>query len=165
VNEQVKAEWVEETSPEERVRSVMAQSYSARTVTDIADAARTSTKTAQRYLRSLAESGFAEKISPPNRGESLYRRSPDSLVLAQASRIRADVDADRLAARVDEMQAEIHEYRERFGVDSPEDAAEQERNIDAETLRGWQTMRRNLAIAKVALALSDAVDIVPEQYR
>lgn len=70
------------------------------------------------------------------------------------------MDHDRLVERVDEMQAEIREYQERFGADSPEDAALRDAKIDAEALREWKTTRRNLSFGEVALALDETVRII-----
>ena len=157
VNEQVEAEWIEETMPGERVRSVIKHTYVPESVRYISDRARTSEETAHKHLLHLVEDGFVEETDDPERG-TMYRRSPESLVLEQARDIRDRVDADTLVARVAEMQERIREYREETGADTPEDVALQDQLLDKETLRDWQTTRRNLAFARVALALSAAED-------
>lgn len=156
VNERVAAEWVEETTPFERVRAVIKRTYEPQSASDIADRARTSPKTARKHLRHLAEDGFVEETAEPDAGGALYRRSDESLLLEQANRIRSEVDADALVARVAEMRETVRSYREEFDAESPEDAVLSDAEIDRDTLQAWQTTRRNLSFAKVALAMSDA---------
>jgi hypothetical protein len=64
------------------------------------------------------------------------------------------------------MRAQLREYRSTYDVDSPEELVveganrtlsnDDEREIDAETLREWQTLRRNLAFANAALSIANA---------
>lgn len=159
VNEQVVAEWVEETTPFERVRTVMKRTYEPQSAPEIAERARTTPTTARTHLRQLAESGFVDEV--PAGGETtLYERSTESLVLEQAHDILAEVGTDDLMTRIGEMRDEIRAYREEFDADSPEDAAVRDDDVDAETLRAWQTTRRNLDVAKAALALSEAEETI-----
>lgn len=160
VNERVVAEWVEETTPFERVRTVMKRTYEPQPVREIADHARTSEKTARKHLRQLAEGGFVEETAAPEQSGALYRRSPESLVLEQAHDILDEVDSNTLVERISEMQTRIREYREASGADSPEDAAVRGRDVDEDTVQDWQTTRRNLGFARVALAVSEAEDVV-----
>ncbi len=156
VNERVETEWVEETTPFERVREVMKRTYEPQPVSEIATRARTSENTTRKHLGHLADEGFAvETASPDTRGVS-YKRSNESLVLEQANRIRSEVDSSTLASRVAEMQQTLRTYREEYDADSPEDAVLSDAGIDSETLQTWQTTRRNLNFARVALAVSNA---------
>ncbi|MUV56252.1 DUF433 domain-containing protein [Halogeometricum sp. CBA1124] len=159
VNERVEDEWIDETTPEERVRSVIEHTYVPESVGYISDRARTSEETAHKHLLHLTEDGFVEETDDSERG-TMYRRSLESLVLEQARAIRDRVDADTLVARVSEMQERIREYREETGADTPEDAALQDQLLGRETLQNWQATRRNLAFARVALALSAAEDAI-----
>jgi len=129
VNERVEAEWVDETTPFERVRSVMAHTYKPQSVGDIADRARTSEETARKHLRSLADNGFVEETDNPGRSDALYRRSPKSLILEQARDILDGVDSNTLVVRISEMESDIRSYREKYDVDVPEHAY-----IDEKTL-------------------------------
>jgi Fe2+ or Zn2+ uptake regulation protein len=156
VNEVVTAEWKEETTPFERVRSVIRRTYTPQSADEVADRAQTTPTTARKHLQQLTESGFVETVSKPERTATLYKRSNESLVLEQAHDILREIDTDELVMRITEMQDEIQAYRDELGVDSPEDAALQDVDHDGETLRDWQTTRRNLGIAKAALALSQA---------
>ena len=163
VNGTVRADWTDETTPFERVRTVMKRTYHPQSAGDIADRAETTSTTARKHLQQLADSGFVETTSTPEHEATLYNRSNESLVLEQARDILDRVDRDELATRVNEMHDDLQSYREEYGVESPEDAALLEADIDQETLQNWQTTRRNLGFAKVALALADAEDTVGAQ--
>lgn len=162
VNEVVEAEWTDETTPFDRVRTVMKRTYEPQSADEIADRARTTPTTARKHLRQLEESGFVETVSTEERDAALYRRSNESLVLEQAHDILDQVGTDELVTSITEMHDEIHEYRAALDVESPEDAALQGTDIDRSTLRDWQTTRRNLGFAKVALALMEAEGAVRE---
>lgn len=163
VNERVESEWVDETTPFERVRSVTKRLYDPTPVQEIADRARTTEKTARKHLRQLAESGFVEETASPERNGTLYRRSPESLVLEQAHDMLEEMDSVALVSHISEMQAELRDYRAEADAESPEDAVLQEAELDAATLTEWQTTRRNLGFARVALALSEAEDAVRKE--
>lgn len=156
VNEQVAAEWVEETTPFERLREILKRTYDPQPVSEIATRARTSENTVRKHLSHLEDDGFVVETASPDTRGTCYKRSSESLVLEQANRIRAEVDTTSLATRVAEMQQTVRAYREEFDTDSPEDAVLSDTEIDGETLQAWQTTRRNLNFAKVALAVSNA---------
>jgi len=156
INEQVEREWVEETTPFERVREILKRTYEPQPVSRLAERARTSENTARKHLTQLEDDGFVVETAISGTRGACYKRSNESLLLEQAHRIRSDVDATTLAARVAEMQQTLRDYREEFAADSPEDAAVSDVDIDPETVRSWQTTRRNLNFARVALAVSNA---------
>lgn len=58
VNEAVKEEWRAETTPAERVKSVIRDTYSPVSAETVADDALTTTKTARKHLETLADDGF-----------------------------------------------------------------------------------------------------------
>lgn len=160
VGERVEAEWVDETTPFERVRTVTKRTYDPQSAAEIADRARTTPTTARKHLTQLVESGFVEAVATPERDGTLYRRSTESVVLEQSRDVLDEFDRENLVARIAEMHREIESYRERSGADSPEDAALTDADLDPEKLREWQTTRRNLQIAKAALALGEAEEAV-----
>jgi len=154
VNERAKEDWKRDTSPFDRVRSVMRTGYEPMSAATVAENARTSEQTARKHLRSLVEHGYVAETASPDSTGTLYNRSKDSLALEQARRILDETDPDTLSARVLEMREALREYGDRFGANSPDDAVRSHADIDAETLLEWRTTRRNLAFAEVALALS-----------
>lgn len=156
INEQVEVEWIETTTPFERILAVMKHMYEAESADEIADRAHTTPVIAHEHLHHLTESGFVRETSQSGRKETLYKRSSESLLLERANRILSEVNGDTLVTRVSEMQDELHAYRNEHGADSPEDAVLMEANVDQSILQEWQTTRRNLNFARVALALDQA---------
>ncbi len=154
VNERAKEDWKRETTPFDRVQSVMRTAYEPMSAATVAENALTSEQTARKHLRSLAKHGYVAETASPDSTGTLYQRAKESLALEQARRILDETDTDTLLTRVLEMREELREYGERFGANSPDDAVRSHANIDAETLLEWRTTRRNLAFAEVALALS-----------
>lgn len=177
VDEAVLEEWTAETTPYERVRSVIATTYTPVTADDVASEARTAPKTARKHLEALAEEGFVT-TEPGEHGGTSYRRSSESLVVEQAADILANVSTEELRSRVSEMRERLTEFRTEYGVESPEELAvartnetldgatgdqrtdSEDHSIDPETLQEWQTTRRNLAFANAALSIANAEKFV-----
>lgn len=176
VNEAVGAEWEDETTPYERVREVISRIYTPVAAGAVADTARTSPKTARKHLNALEDEGFVTTETGEN-GGMMYRRSPESLVVEQAAEIREHVSSDELLARVSEMRERISEFQAEYGVESPEELLVDETNrtlsetattheeLDSETIREWQTTRRNLAFANAALSIANAERFVDDESR
>jgi len=176
INEAVVGEWKAETTPYERVRHVVAHTYTPVSADAVAEDARTSPKTARKHLKSLANEGFATTSSGTH-GATMYRRSPESLVVEQAADILENVSVDELVTRIAEMREQLGEYQAEYGVDSPEeltvdrtnqaliDAETQQHGSDSETIREWQTLRRNLAFANAALSIANAERFVDGDRR
>ncbi|EMA16142.1 DUF7342 family protein [Haloarcula amylolytica] len=174
VNEAVGAEWEAETTPYERVREVISRVYTPVSADTVAETARTSPKTARKHLNTLAEEGFVTTGTGEN-GATMYRRSPESLVVEQAADIRKHVSMDELVTRVSEMRERISDFQTEYGVDSPEElliertnqtlieAAGAHEDIDPETIQKWQTTRRNLAFANAALSIANAERFVNDE--
>lgn len=171
VNETVGDEWVAETTPYERIRHVIAHTYSPVSADAVAEDARTAPKTARKHLNTLADEGFVTTETGEH-GGTLYRRSPESLVVEQAADILGHVSTDELVTRIREMREQLNEYQSEFGVESPEALAVEQTNqalaesestpaeVDPETIREWKTLRRNLAFANAALSIGNAEQFV-----
>lgn len=171
-NDAVIEEWVAETTPYERVREVIGHVYTPTSADSVADEARTSPKTARKHLTALADEGFVT-AAPGESGATLFRRSPESLVVEQTADILAQVSIDELTERVAAMRADIAEFQAEYGVESPAELAVDRTNqmlagddsveIDQETTREWQTTRRNLAFANAALSVAHAERFVDDE--
>jgi len=167
INEAVGAEWEDETTPYERVREVISRAYTPVSADAVADTARTSPKTARKHLNVLSDEGFVTTDTGEN-GGTTYRRSPESLVVEQAADIRENISTEELIARISEMRERISDFQAEYSVESPEEllvertnqtlseAAETHDDLDPETIREWQTTRRNLAFADAALSITNA---------
>jgi predicted ArsR family transcriptional regulator len=166
INEAVAEDWVAETTPYERVRTVIRTTYTAMSADTVAETARTTPKTARKHLENLAEEGYVT-TEPGEYGATQYRRSPESLVVEQAAEILEEVSTDELVDRIGEMRDRLEEFRSEYGADSPEELTVERANqalsaddeateIDPAALQEWQTTRRNLAFANAALSIANA---------
>ena len=118
-------------------------------------------------LNALANEGFVVTATGEH-GGTTYRRPPESLVVEQAADILEQVSTDELTTRIAEMRDQLSSYQSEYSVDSPEElaveqtnqalseSASAQRDIDAETIQEWQTLRRNLAFANAALSIANA---------
>lgn len=167
INEAVGKEWEAETTPYARVREVISHIYTPVSAETVAEAARTSPKTARKHLDALADEGFVTTASG-SRGGTTYRRSSESLVVEQAADILASVSTDELLERIAEMREDVSRFQAEYGVESPEVLTVEQTNqtlsetatdtdaVDSDVIREWQTTRRNLAFANAALSIANA---------
>ncbi|WP_318567395.1 winged helix-turn-helix domain-containing protein [Salinigranum marinum] len=162
VNERVTEEWKSETTPGERVRTVIKRTYDPQSVAAIAERALTSETTARKHLGILAEDGYVEAVSLRDKRGTWYKRAPRSVVLERAQQILNSVDVDTLAERISELSETVREYEERAGAESPRAAAIDDSGLSAEEVIEWQTARRNLKLARAALALADATEAIDD---
>jgi predicted ArsR family transcriptional regulator len=160
VNERVTEEWKVDTTPGERVRTVMKRTYDPQSVATIAERALSSETTARKHLRVLTGDGFVEEVSTPEKRGTRYRRTPRSVVLERAQQMLDSVDIETLSARVAELRESVREFEERTGAESPSAAAVDDAELSAEAVTEWQTARRNLKLARAALALADAEETI-----
>jgi hypothetical protein len=65
-----------------------------------------------------------------------------------------------LSTRVAELRESVRAFEDETGAESPEAAALADEEIDAEVITQWQTTRRNLKLARAALALADATEAI-----
>lgn len=171
INEAVAEAWEDETTPYERIREVIAHEYTPISAATVAEDARTSPKTARKHLTTLAEEGFVA-TEPGENGATLFRRSPESLVLEQSANILEELSIDELTEQVAVLRERVTEFQEAHGVQSPEEltidrtntalSGDDSPDIDPETIQEWQTTRRNLAFANAALSVANAEQFVAE---
>lgn len=157
-------DWVEDTTPRERVHSIIERASTPLSADAVASRAETTPKTARKHLEELAREGFVTRTAEPGERATLYRRSPTSLVTEEAARINDAVGRAELTDRIASMESEIQSYREKTGADSPEDALLEDGFSDTEILYNWRSTRRNLRFARAALAISRAAETVEESF-
>lgn len=160
VNERVTEEWKDDTTPGERVHTIMRRTYEPQSVATIANRARTSETTARKHLTVLADEGFVEAVSVAGERGTRYKRAPRSVVLERAQQILDAMEVETLSTRIAALRETVREFEEQTGAESPSAAAVGDAELDAETLTEWQTARRNLKLARAALALADAEDTI-----
>lgn len=162
VNDRVTEEWKADTTPGERVHTVMKRTYEPQSVGTIAERALTSETTARKHLSVLADEGFVEAVSVSGERGTRYKRAPRSIVLERAQQILDMMDVETLSTRITALRETVKEFEEQTGAESPSAAAVGDAELDAETLTEWQTARRNLKLARAALALADAEETIGE---
>jgi DNA-binding MarR family transcriptional regulator len=162
VNERVTVEWKADTTPGERVRTVMQRTHDPQSVATIAERALITETTAREHLDVLAEDGFVEAVSPPDEHGTRYKRAPRSVVLERVQQLFDCVDVETLSARVTELRETFRAFQKQTSSESPRAAAIDDAELDAAAMTEWQTARRNLKLARAALALMDATDAVAD---
>lgn len=90
-----------------------------------------------------------------------YRRSETAVVTEHARALLDERTPEEIAEGVAELKTRIREWREEYGVDSPEAFARELDVDDADGEHGsvlteWQTTRRNLSLAQAAVAIAEA---------
>lgn len=159
VNAVVEAEWVEETTPFERVYEIVCRTYDPEAAPEIADRARVSPTTARKHLRTLVDAG---EVTTAQAGQTTqYRRSETAIVTEHAQALLAELTPEEIASGIADMKSKIRDWRDEYGVDSPEEFAREldvddADNDDGAILTEWQTTRRNLELAQAALAIGEA---------
>lgn len=157
VNERVREEWQDETTPFERVYEVVEETHEGDSAAEVAERALVSEPTARRHLEALVSTGFAATAQDGR--TTLYRRDEDRVLTTRIRELRDDADREELLDGIRRMKAEIRDYEEQYDALSPEELARQlppEATAEWEDVTGWKTTRRNLAIAQAALAYDEA---------
>jgi DNA-binding transcriptional ArsR family regulator len=159
INDRVRSEWKDETTPFERVYEVLEQTHDGHSAADIAERALVSEPTARRHLEALVETGFGT-TSEEGR-TTLYRRDDDRVLMTRIRELRNEADRTDLLEGIQRMKAEIRAYEEQYDVLSPEELARQLPNEATDEwgdVTEWKTTRQNLAVAQAALAYDEARD-------
>jgi DNA-binding MarR family transcriptional regulator len=159
INDVIVEEWIEETTPFERVYEIIRTTYDPTSASQIADRARVSPTTARKHLRTLVDAG--EVTTSQDSQTMLYRRSETGIVTEHAQSLLAERTPEEIASGIAEMKTQIQDWRAEYDVDSPEEFARELDIEDADSDRGallreWQTTRRNLALAQATLAIAEA---------
>lgn len=156
INEQVRREWEAETTSRERVKEVLAETTDYVAAGEIADRALVSEPTARKYLEELVEEGIG--VSKRDGRATLYRRNEGRIIDERIEELRTTHSQQELVDGIREMKETIREYREEYGVESPEDLAiELDPGDDGwDDVGRWRATRRNLALAKAALRVDEA---------
>ncbi|MDZ7687997.1 MAG: ArsR family transcriptional regulator [Halobacteriales archaeon] len=154
INERVRSEWIDETDGFDRVRDVMRNTTEPLTAHEVADSAKVSTNTARKHLDRLAD---MNQIGTDERGNTtLYFRDESRERMERVREISRKYTEEEIEERIRGMTDEIHEYREKYGCEEPEDlVVEMDEDADTElwnAIADWKTTRANLAVAKAALA-------------
>lgn len=160
VNEQVKSEWKAETTARERVREVLLETTEYATASEIADRALVSEPTARKFLDELVEDSVG--VTERDSRTTTYKRHEHRLVHDRIDELRREHSRGELLDAIREMNERIREFRETYGVESPEGlAVELDPGEEGWADVGrWRSTRKNLALAKAALQVGEAHRLV-----
>ncbi|WP_202932515.1 DUF7342 family protein [Halorussus salinus] len=155
VNEAAVEEWVEETTPFERVKDVLDATTDPQFAKEIAERAQVSEPTARDHLSTLAEIGHAESV-PAQRG-TRYKRSAQSVAVRRIASIHREYSKSELTDAIERLRDQIASLREEYGANDPDDLAYELESGDEgwRAVTRWRTLEENLDVAKAALSLYD----------
>lgn len=155
INEAVVEEWIEETTPFDRVREVLASTTTPQYAGEIADRARVSEPSARKHLRTLAESGIAT-TRDTDRGTQ-FKRSRETVAMQRIRELHETLGRDDLVEGIRDLKDRIAEHREEYDVTDPDDLA-LELEADDEgwaAIAEWRSLEEDLKLAQAALSLYD----------
>lgn len=161
VNEAAVEEWKQGTTTRERIRSVVTRIQEPTPASEIAGRARASEPVTRDALADLADLGLVEMRSTSQ--GTLYRRNDQMYIYRQVLELQDSYDEDELVSELQDLKETVNSFRERYGVESPAELAQQLGPDDAagwEDHMVWQTAQKNLYLAKAAISFSDARKIV-----
>lgn len=161
VNEAAVAEWKRETTTRERIRSVVQRVRDPTPASRIADRARASEPVVRDTLADLVDLGLVE-TRETGQG-TLYKRNDRMYIYRQVSELHETYDEDELVAELQDLKETVNTLRDKYGVESPAELAQELDPGDAEGWEDhsvWQTARKNLYLAKAAISFYDARRVV-----
>lgn len=157
LNEAVVAEWKAETTPFERVQTVVRSTYSPQYAREIGERARVSEPTARSHLKSLVNTGHAKAVEASQGMQ--YKRSPQAVAIERISELHRELSRDALVDGIRRLRERITEFQDRFDVIDPDDLVLQMEHGATENtwdvVTEWRSIEEDLDIANAALALYD----------
>lgn len=161
VNEAAVSDWKRETTTRERIKSVITRTTEPQPASEIAERARASPQIVRDELTELSELGLVETIEGGQ--GALYKRDDRMYIYQQVQKLLDEYTADELVEQLQELKRSVADIRERHGVESPAELAQQ---LDPDDHDGWedhttwQTAQKNLYLAKAAISFQDATRVV-----
>lgn len=151
--------WTERLSAAERVRTVAETVSEPRTANWIAEEAEVAHGTATKYLEQLVKDG---RLVAETTGErTVYRPDTVGQYLVEMRELYEQHDPDELAASLEAINDEIREWKEEYGVESPnelrvsigdtDETGDDRRRI----AREWERLAYRRQLVEDALRLHD----------
>ncbi len=148
------AEWKDQSTADERIRTVINSTTTPKSASDIADTALVSETKARTTLNKLAEDGIVS--SHQTDSGTLYSRDPEWHLLKQ---IRKLASSDTLVDQIQRIQQELTAYKSKYDVDGPEELLISDTDLDQNELDDishWRTAKRELSHLRAAYRLKEA---------
>lgn len=155
VNDAAVEEWVEATTPFERVRAVLDVTTESQFANEIAERAQVSEPTARKHLSTFVEVGRAEAV-PAEQG-TRYKRSRQSVAMSRIAAIHREYSKRELTDSIERLRDQIASFRDEYGANDPDDLAFELESGDEgwQAVARWRSLEENLDVAKAALSLYD----------
>lgn len=150
--------WETDFDTRQRVRHVAMGLREARSIAEIAERAGCSPNTARKHLADLADLGVVREYSA--KGAAHYMRNDEYVQWRQANELLVEHTVDQLFDQLRELEERGTEFRDEYGVETPNDVPFPE-DADHETIHDywettgeWATVRRRIEIHRDALRMA-----------
>jgi len=147
-------EWKNQSTADERIRTVINRTMTPKSAADISDTALVSETKARTTLNKLAEESIVR--SHQTDSGKLYSRDPEWYLLKQ---IRKLANSDTLVNQIQRIQQELTEYKSKYDVNGPEELLISDKELDQNELDDishWRTAKRELSHLRAAYRLKEA---------
>ena len=157
------AEWKNETTADERIRTVINRTLNPKSASDIADTAHVSETKARTTLNKLTDEGIVR--SHQTDAGKLYSRDPDWQLLRQ---IRKLAGSETLVDQIQRVKQELTAYKAKYDVPDPEELLISDTELTQDELDDvshWRTAQREFNYLRAAYRFREAkeqVGTVPE---
>ncbi|MFD1597496.1 winged helix-turn-helix domain-containing protein [Halobellus rarus] len=148
------AEWKQETTADERIRTVINRTTIPKSAGDIADTALVSETKARTTLNKLAEEGLVR--SHQTDSGKLYDRDPEWHLLKQ---IRQLAGSNTLVDQIQRVKQELAAYKAKYDAPDPEELLISDTELSQDELDDvshWRTAERELSHLRAAYRLNEA---------
>jgi hypothetical protein len=153
------AEWKQETTADERIRTVINKTTSPKSAGDIADTALVSETKARTTLNKLAEEGIVRSLQTDS--GKLYERDPEWHLLKQ---IRQLAGSKTLVDQIQRVKQELAGYKTKYDAADPEELLISDKELNQDELDDishWRTAERELSHLRAAYRFKEAKEQVP----
>jgi len=148
------AEWKNETTADERIRTVINRTTIPKSAGDIAETAQVSETKARATLNKLAEEGIVR--SHQTDSGKLYGRNPEWHLLKQINQL---ADSETLVDQIQRVKQELAEYNAKYDATDPEELLISDKELtqnELDDISHWRTAERELSHLRAAYRLKEA---------
>ena len=158
INDFAAAEWKNETTADERIRTVINRTTIPKSASDISDTALVSETKARTKLNKLAEEGTV-RTHQTDSGK-LYSRDPEWHLLKQIKQLAG---SKTLVDQIQRVKQELAEYKAKYDATGPEELLISDTELNQNELNDishWRTAERELTHLRAAYRLKEAKEQV-----
>ncbi|WEL18616.1 Transcriptional regulator containing HTH domain,ArsR family [Halorhabdus sp. SVX81] len=148
------AEWKNETTADERIRTVINRTTIPKSAGDIAETAQVSETKARATLNKLAEEGIVR--SQQTDSGKLYGRNPEWHLLKQINQLAG---SETLVDQIQRVKQELTEYKAKYDATDPEELLISDKELtqnELDDVSHWRTAERELSHLRAAYRLKEA---------